>query len=254
MGDRRGDGPVGRMGALTIGQLGPSILPVNCTSPRDTTAPPLQPRFTLFFFCVSYLHVSLANVAVSFFSLALPYLFYNICLTYLDHVYNRRNKTLHVQLRNNEHALSLAFQMTYLHIYICLLKKFLNLSHRLWVLETQVPTRQDRTAILDRILPIFRSFSTDFMPKMVPHPCYIYISVVLVQNMDRKTQAWYPICHFSAHRFTDSAYFPPNLPLILRWSCLAGQLHSDSGFIPYLHLAASGLNVSCDWTKKNINH
>ena len=44
---------------------------------------------------------------------------------------------------------------------------------------------------------------------------------------------WYPICHFSAHMFTDSAYFlpmfrsfsyyfPPNLPIIFRRSCLSG--------------------------------
>ena len=42
-------------------------------------------------------------------------------------------------------------------------------------LHTPSP-RQDRTAILGRTPPIFCSFSADFLPKMVHHRCYIYIS------------------------------------------------------------------------------
>ena len=86
-------------------------------------------------------------------------------------------------------------------------------------------TRQDKTAILGEISPIFRSFSTYFPPmvlhlpffhphvfgiclfppisayfppKMVPHPCY---------KLTHGTHL--PICCFSAHMFTDSAYLPP---------------------------------------------
>ena len=35
-----------------------------------------------------------------------------------------------------------------------------------------ITSLQDRTAILGGIPPIFRSFSADFPPKMVPRPCY----------------------------------------------------------------------------------
>ena len=41
--------------------------------------------------------------------------------------------------------------------------------------------------------PIFRLFSAYFPPEMVPHPYYKLKHV--------------PICCFSAHMFTDSAYF-----------------------------------------------
>ena len=55
-------------------------------------------------------------------------------------------------------------------------------------------TRQDKTAILGEISPIFRSYSAYF-PPMVPHPYY-------------KLKHMLPICRFSAHMFTDFAYFP----------------------------------------------
>ena len=95
-------------------------------------------------------------------------------------------------------------------------------------------TRQDRTVILGEIPPIFSSFSTDFPPKIVPHPCYIYISAVLVWNIGGKTLAWYPIRHISAQMFTDSAcfflpmfrsfsaYFPPNLQSLWAGPVLQG--------------------------------
>ena len=35
---------------------------------------------------------------------------------------------------------------------------------------------------------------------------------------------WYPIPRFSAHMLMDSDYFPPNLPLFFRQSCLAGYM------------------------------
>ena len=90
--------------------------------------------------------------------------------------------------------------------------------------RTLLATRQDKMAILGEILPIFRSLSAYF-PHMVPHlpflsphvygirlflSIYVYFPPIFCLK-------WYPIlainssmepiCCFSAHMFTDSAYF-----------------------------------------------
>ena len=67
--------------------------------------------------------------------------------------------------------------------------------------------RQDRTAVLGGIPPIIRSFSANFPPKMVPHPCYIYISGISAE-FGRKTYGMVPHLPI-AHMFMDSAYFLP---------------------------------------------
>ena len=66
-----------------------------------------------------------------------------------------------------------------------------------------------------QILPIsslFHLFSVYFLPKMVPHPCYKL-------NHDNLSAYFLPMFR------SFSAYFPPNLPLILCWSCLAMEWH-----------------------------
>ena len=70
----------------------------------------------------------------------------------------------------------------------------------------------DKTGL--RFWAEFRPFSNDFLPKRV---LAIYISAVLVRNLGRKTQVWYPICRFSAHMFMDSTYF---LPMFCSFLCL----------------------------------
>ena len=61
-------------------------------------------------------------------------------------------------------------------------------------------------------LPIFRLFSAYFPPIF----CLWYPILIINSSM-------LPICCFSAHVFTDSAYFPPKIPPIFRRSCLAGN-------------------------------
>ena len=79
--------------------------------------------------------------------------------------------------------------------------------------------RQDRKAILGEISPIFRSFSANFL-HMVPHGVPFFHPHVYELNLFLPIFClkWYPIlvinssmvpiCCFSAHMFTDSAYFP----------------------------------------------
>ena len=104
-------------------------------------------------------------------------------------------------------------------------------------------TLQDRMAILVGILPIFNSFpanflptvpypaffcphvyrfclflpvSTYFLPKMVPHPCYKL-------KHSTPSAVFPPTCLRILPIFClCSAHFLPNLPLIFRWSYLAG--------------------------------
>ena len=91
----------------------------------------------------------------------------------------------------------------------------------------------------------FRLFSAHFQPifRLKWYPILvIYISAVLMWNLGRKTQAWYPICCFSATFLRIppifrlcSAHFPPSLLLILCWSCLAGSIDAEAFYAVLSH-------------------
>ena len=92
-------------------------------------------------------------------------------------------------------------------LFVCCLKHFFQYVNPLMPDKSNMvhTSRQDRTAILDEI--------------------FAYFPLIF--------RRWYPIRHFSAHMFMDSAYFPlifrsfsayfpPEIPPIFRRSCLAG--------------------------------
>ena len=111
------------------------------------------------------------------------------------------------------------------------------------VLQCSSKSRQDKTAILGKISPIFRSFSAYF-PPMVTHPPTCLRIAPISAYFSPIFRLWYPIliinssicCPFAIFPPTClrillifrlfSAYFPPKILPIFRPSCLAGNLLS----------------------------
>ena len=101
--------------------------------------------------------------------------------------------------------------------------------------------RQDQTVILGEISPIFRIFSTYGTPLAVFLPTCLTEFAYFRLFLPILCLKWYPIlvinssmvpiCCFSAHMFTDSVYFLPNLPPIFAGPVLPPLLH----FIVTIH-------------------
>ena len=93
------------------------------------------------------------------------------------------------------------------------------------VIKKHTHTARQNDTFGQNCLPI----SAVFVQKnssMVPHLHFLLISVVLVQNLGRKTQAWYPIlrCRSPFCCFSNHIYFPPIFHLFF------------AHFLPIFHL------------------
>ena len=122
-----------------------------------------------------------------------------------------------------------------------------------------ISSRQDKTAILGKISPIFRSFSAYF-PPMVPNPPTCLRITPISAYFSPIFRLWYPTLIINSSICCSlpfavlpptclqillifrlfSAYFPPKIPPIFRPSCLAGlgvislktaKVHGSNGIL-----------------------
>ena len=86
--------------------------------------------------------------------------------------------------------------------------------HRSHYVKIIFHTRQDKTAILGEISPIFRSFSTYF-PPMVPHPPTCLRIMPISAYFSPIFCLWYPILIINSSICCPFAVFPPTCLRIL---------------------------------------
>ena len=105
-----------------------------------------------------------------------------------------------------------------------------------WVqlVHSHAYARQDRTAILDKISPIFRSFSDDDTPSAICLPTGLQIPPISADFLPIFCLKWYPILFITGSMVPHLPFFRPHgygfrlfsehLPAIFCRSCLAGYI------------------------------